>query len=164
MKDYPTVKTVRTKPYSVYDSMKTRCTNPNASNYGTYGGAGVTICDEWMNDFQSFARWYVAECESLGLDPENHNYQLDKDILCKEQGIHPHVYSPTTCKLVSAAENVQHRTSPRATRWELIDPEGNELTVTNMRVFSETHGLSYHAMRSVTSGRTSHHRGYRLKD
>ena len=30
---------------------------------------------------------------------------IDKDILCKQKGIYPHVYSPDTCIWISAKEN-----------------------------------------------------------
>ena len=31
-----------------------RCTNPNAKKYPLYGGAGVTVCDRWLNSFENF--------------------------------------------------------------------------------------------------------------
>jgi hypothetical protein len=34
--------------------MKSRCTNPNAEKYPKYGGAGVLICDRWLNSFENF--------------------------------------------------------------------------------------------------------------
>ena len=163
MTEYPTHKTVKTKPYSVWDGIRTRCNNPKACNYANYGGKGVTICTEWNNDFQAFAVWYLQECDSLGIDPETNNYQVDKDELCNALGIAPAIYSPTTCKLVSYTHNAMLRNKPTNPKHELIDCAGNAITVTNLRVFCDTHGLSYAAMRNVTSGRTKQHRGYSLK-
>lgn len=40
--------------YEVWCSMKQRCYNPNKSNYPHYGGRGITICEEWKNDFKEF--------------------------------------------------------------------------------------------------------------
>jgi hypothetical protein len=34
--------------------MKTRCHNPNAECYPRYGGRGVTVCAEWLHDFEAF--------------------------------------------------------------------------------------------------------------
>ncbi len=34
-----------------------RCYNPNNVKYPNYGGRGITICDEWKNDYQSFKLW-----------------------------------------------------------------------------------------------------------
>lgn len=37
--------------------MKKRCGNPNAAAFKNYGGRGIGICDEWLNDFASFESW-----------------------------------------------------------------------------------------------------------
>lgn len=67
---------------------------------------GVTICTEWDNDFQAFAVWYLQECESLGIDPETNNYQVDKDELRNALGIAPAIYS-LNHKLVSQRHIMQ---------------------------------------------------------
>jgi hypothetical protein len=35
-------------------SMIQRCTNPLEAAYPNYGGRGITVCDEWSNEFQAF--------------------------------------------------------------------------------------------------------------
>jgi hypothetical protein len=40
--------------YKAWDSMKQRCTNPNDKAWRWYGGRGITVCEEWANDFQAF--------------------------------------------------------------------------------------------------------------
>lgn len=45
--------TSTTSTYVSWKSMKTRCNNPNASNYYKYGGKGIKICDSW-NSFVNF--------------------------------------------------------------------------------------------------------------
>lgn len=160
---YPKSKKVRTKPYSIWLAMKTRCYVTTAANYKNYGAKGVTVCDSWKDDFQAFAKWYVGECVKLGIDPETHNYELDKDILSAANNISPAIYSPDTCKLVSRQVNSNHKQSTTKS-FNLIDSEGNEVTVTNLKVFSETNNLSYNSMRSVVSGRMKQHKGYRLRD
>lgn len=163
---YPMQKQVRTKPYSIWLAMKTRCYVVTAGNYKNYGAKGVTVCDEWMHDFQSFASWYVAQCEELGINPENHSHQLDKDILCNQLGITPAVYSPTTCKLVTPKVNSKHSSSKVGSckTHRFLDPNGDEVDVTNLRVFCEDNQLSYNSMRSVTCGRSKAHKGYTLRD
>lgn len=44
----------RTPEYSVWNSMKKRCLNKNDLSYKNYGGRGIRICDEWVNDFSKF--------------------------------------------------------------------------------------------------------------
>jgi hypothetical protein len=36
--------------------MRTRCLDPKAVNYARYGGAGVTVSDEWAVSFDAFYR------------------------------------------------------------------------------------------------------------
>lgn len=43
--------------YHVYANMKNRCYNENADDYKYYGGRGIRICDEWLNDYLSFKKW-----------------------------------------------------------------------------------------------------------
>ena len=47
----------REKLLSVRREMKQRCYNPNHSAYKNYGGRGIKICDEWLNDYNSFLKW-----------------------------------------------------------------------------------------------------------
>jgi hypothetical protein len=44
------------KEHYAWSSIKQRCLNPNNSGYKNYGGRGITICDEWKNDFKAFYR------------------------------------------------------------------------------------------------------------
>lgn len=49
-----------TRLYRIWASMKTRCYNPNAKSFSYYGGKGVTICEEWKNDFSAFRDWALS--------------------------------------------------------------------------------------------------------
>ena len=46
--------------YRIWKKMKERCTNTNSNNYAHYGGKGIKICDEWLNDFTEFYNWSMA--------------------------------------------------------------------------------------------------------
>ena len=48
--------------YRRWWGMKQRCYNPNNTGFETYGGRGITICDEWL-DFSVFSRWADATYE-----------------------------------------------------------------------------------------------------
>lgn len=43
-----------TSEYKIWGSMKARCHNEKSSNYKNYGARGITVCDEWLNDFSKF--------------------------------------------------------------------------------------------------------------
>ena len=50
----------KTRLYNVWISVKDRCYNTNCKDYKCYGGNGITVCDEWRNDFQAFHDWAMA--------------------------------------------------------------------------------------------------------
>ena len=50
-----------------WSSMKSRCYNPKRKGYKDYGGRGITVCDEWKNDFLAFYD-YVTRLPRYGED------------------------------------------------------------------------------------------------
>ena len=64
--------------YSSWQHMKARCYNPNHAEYSNYGGRGITICDEWKDDFQAFYN-YIGKCpigcNSIDRIDVNGNYE-----------------------------------------------------------------------------------------
>jgi len=40
--------------YRIWAGMHKRCKNKNEKCYKWYGGRGIKVCDEWLNDFESF--------------------------------------------------------------------------------------------------------------
>ncbi len=95
----------RTTKYSVsnpkilhaYYGIMQRCYDSKNTNYDNYGGRGVTVCDEWVNSYQSFLDWSLANGWAPGL-------QIDKDI--KGDGM---LYSPETCAWVTRQVNMRNR-------------------------------------------------------
>lgn len=61
--------------YKIWDGMKQRCLNQNNNAYINYGGRGITICDEWKHDFQSFYDWAMEHGynDELTLDRKDVN-------------------------------------------------------------------------------------------
>ena len=55
----------RTRLHKVWAGMIARCYDPGKPYYKHYGGRGITVCDEWRNDFQAFHDWAMAN----GYDP-----------------------------------------------------------------------------------------------
>lgn len=85
--------------YTVYKRLLDRCYNETHKAYPNYGGRGVTVCDEWRNDFLSFYEWAKNKwAEGL---------ELDKDILyCQiHGGKRGEVYSPKYCQFVTGSQN-----------------------------------------------------------
>lgn len=40
--------------YRIWQNIKSRCYNENLEFYKDYGARGITVCDEWKNDFMAF--------------------------------------------------------------------------------------------------------------
>ena len=57
------------------DGMKERCYNPKHSSYPNYGGRGIYICDEWLNDSGAFVKWALENGfrEDLSIDRIDNN-------------------------------------------------------------------------------------------
>ena len=69
----------KTRLYRIFTHMKDRCFRESDKRYKDYGGRGITICQEWLNDFQSFYKWAMANGyrEDLTIDriDVNGNYE-----------------------------------------------------------------------------------------
>lgn len=46
-----------TRLFHIWQSMKQRCNDKNHQHYDCYGGRGISICEEWESDFESFYNW-----------------------------------------------------------------------------------------------------------
>ena len=43
-----------TPEHYAWKAMNSRCSNQYSKDYSNYGARGITVCDEWANNFQSF--------------------------------------------------------------------------------------------------------------
>lgn len=63
----------------IYNGMKARCYNSNTPEYKNYGGRGIKMCDEWINNPQSFYDWAMDNGYEEGLSIDridvNGNYE-----------------------------------------------------------------------------------------
>ena len=69
----------KTRVYKCWIAIKKRCFNSNCDIYPLYGGRGITMCDEWKNDFLSFYNWSMQNGykDTLTIDriDNNGNYE-----------------------------------------------------------------------------------------
>lgn len=84
--------------YKTWCGIKYRCYNKKAREYKWYGAEGVTVCNEWINDFKSFYDWAMSHGWQKGLE-------IDKDIKGGK------IYSPENCVFVTKKENCNNRRS-----------------------------------------------------
>lgn len=50
----------KTRIYGIWASMKARCYKPSTDGYENYGGRGIAICDEWLNNPEAFIEWALT--------------------------------------------------------------------------------------------------------
>jgi hypothetical protein len=67
--------TFKPRLYRIWQNMKQRCYNSKAGKYHIYGGKGIKVCDEWLNDYLIFHKWAIANGykNNLTLDRINNN-------------------------------------------------------------------------------------------
>jgi len=64
--------------YKAWISMKSRCYSPKDDSYKHYGGRGITVCKEWINDFPAFLSHIgkrPSDKHSLDRIKTNKNYE-----------------------------------------------------------------------------------------
>lgn len=79
----------------IYMSMVKRCTT-DAPQYKRYFGRGIRVCDEWMDDYQKFEDWSLANGYADGL--------------CIDRMDTRRGYSPDNCRWTTTKENARNRT------------------------------------------------------
>lgn len=111
-----------TRAYASWHTAKERCFNPGNSQYARYGARGITMCDEWRNDFMVFFA-HMGPCpENLTLDRIDNNGPYTGP--CAE-------YPAGNCRWTSRKIQMSNR---RCTIWVTYNgethtiPEWSELT------------------------------------
>lgn len=99
--------------YSVWGGMKKRCFNNNCKAYKNYGGRGITVSEEWKNNFKVFYAWAMGSGYREGL-------QIDRT---DNDGN----YEPMNCRFSSPMENSNNR---RNNIWLVF--EGERLTASQL--------------------------------
>jgi len=65
----------RTKLYHVWQNMKDRCFNAKSQLFILYGKRGITVCKEWLENYETFKAWAISNGykEGLSIDRINVN-------------------------------------------------------------------------------------------
>lgn len=107
--------------YNVWMSMKQRCYDVNFKKYVDYGGRGISVCDEWLNDYAVFRAWALEN---------GHRNDLTIDRIDNNKG-----YYPENCRW---ADRFVQSNNRRNTIW--VEYKGEKLP---MAVVARACGINH---------------------
>jgi hypothetical protein len=81
--------------YRIWRGMKTRCLNSKTKEFDSYGGRGISICEDWKNSYETFREWALLNgyADDLTIDRKN----VDGN------------YEPSNCRWISISEQQSNR-------------------------------------------------------
>lgn len=113
-----------TRIYKTWCNMKQRCYYPNDRKFEYYGGKGISICNEWLNDFMSFYDWSISHRYSDGLSIDRINGNGN--------------YEPSNCRWITMLDQQSHKSNTRMATFQ-----GHTQT---LRKWAGDIGISYNTL------------------
>ena len=90
------------KLYDTWRHMKERCYYEKCEEYAQWGGRGIKICDEWLNDYNTFKQWSLDN----GFDYNKKGHELTIDRINVDRD-----YSPKNCRWVDMYVQANNKTN-----------------------------------------------------
>ena len=101
------VKVRGSKLHCIWRGMKSRCHNPNRPVWPRYGGRGISICEEWRENFHAFKAWAMANGFRRGLTIDRRD---------NDRG-----YSPDNCRWIPQPDQMRNASTNRVTVEEALE-------------------------------------------
>ena len=93
--------------YGVWHGMKQRCYDSNRKDFKNYGERGITVCDQWKNDYSAFLKWSL-----------DNGYDCNADYMkCTLDRINGNdSYNPQNCQWVDSQTQAKNRRTENVRR------------------------------------------------
>lgn len=110
--------------YHIWRGMKQRCYSETCKNYDQWGGRGISVCDEWKEDYGAFKDWALANgySDDLSIDRIDVNGN----------------YCPDNCRWATYEEQARNRRSN-----VFLEYDGKSMTIAE---WAELYGISYNTL------------------
>jgi len=136
-----------TKEYRTWAGIKDRCLNKKSKDYCRYGGAGITICDEWAKSFEAFY-------EHVGNAPAP-SYSLDR--IDTQKG-----YEPFNVRWATCSEQQRNRRDSKiyfikGEFFQTLTEAADHFGVTQHTAWRWVHGANDKRRNSFTPSRSDCH-------
>jgi hypothetical protein len=90
--------------YKLWRGMQDRCYNKNHRCYHLYGGRGISVFQDWIESYEVFRDWALANGYRKGLEIDRENNDGN--------------YTPQNCRFVTHTKNCNNtRSNIRLTAW-----------------------------------------------
>lgn len=88
-----------TRLFNIWVDMRQRCYNKNYPQFYLWGGKGVKVCDEWLQDFMTFYNWAIENgyANNLSIERKDSNGN----------------YEPSNCKWATPKEQARNISTNR---------------------------------------------------
>jgi hypothetical protein len=94
----------KTPIYRIWRAMRSRCYYPKNKAYKYYGARGITVCDEWKNNYLTFHNWAVKNGYFKGMTIERIDVNL--------------AYCPENCTLIPFSEQNKNKRNTVFMTWK----------------------------------------------
>ena len=127
----------KSKLYNVYRNMLNRCYREKDRHYNSYGGRGITVCNEWLGEkgFETFMLWAFAS----GYKQNSKRGECTIDRIDVNGN-----YEPDNCRWVNQVVQCNNK---RFTRRVIVN--GEEDTVANL---SRKYNINYYTLLHYSKG------------
>lgn len=140
--------------YKIFKGIRDRCYNKNNKEYHVYGGKGIKICNEWLNDRMNFVQWSLENGYKDGLSIDRIDSNKD--------------YCPENCRWITRSLNSTLANNSRKYKLDkaviATSPSGEEFLLEyDLKRFCDARDLDVSSARKVLRGEYKQHKGWIFK-